>query len=188
MDSHAHANPWRGTPEHDLAPKTMAQPRRGRCAPFPRPPSQDPTNWAMGNYYCDGYFPDWNSIGFAHPIVRPQLLLGPDLALPAGIRFQRTISMAAARISRITGGIRIAQTSRGRAPTSDNRIRVWLCCRSRSCKTIIQVIATWDRRTRNRHSRRLPPCRRTATHPSHCVTGRCKPDAATTPKLVIRNW
>jgi len=83
------------------------------------PPSQDPTNWAMGNYYCDGYFPDWNSIGFAHPIVRPQLLLGPTLALPAGIRFQRTISMAAERIFLITGGIRIAQTSRGRAPTSD---------------------------------------------------------------------
>jgi hypothetical protein len=48
------------------------------------PPSQDPTNWAMGNYYCDGYFPDWNSIGFAHPIVRPQLLLGPDFGAAGG--------------------------------------------------------------------------------------------------------
>jgi hypothetical protein len=49
------------------------------------PPHSDPTNWTIANYYCDGVFIDWNTeVGFTTPMVRPQLLLGPNFGAGSG--------------------------------------------------------------------------------------------------------
>lgn len=41
-------------------------------------PSLDSTNWSLNNYYCDAYDVDWNNSISSHPIIRPQLMGGPD--------------------------------------------------------------------------------------------------------------